>query len=66
MAYSQTDLDTIRAAIAKGELSVEFADRKVVYRSIAELLLAEQHVASAIATTPRNKQSFGVSSKGFH
>lgn len=66
MAYSQADLDNVRSAIAKGELSVEFADRKVVYRSIDELLKAEERIATAISTsTPRSKQSFGSSCKGF-
>lgn len=65
MAYSQADLSAIQSAIARGELSVEFADRKVVYRSIEELLKAEEHIATAIATTPRSKQSFGSSRKGF-
>ena len=50
---------------SRGELIVEFADRKVTYRSIAELLIAEQHIAQALSTTPRAKQSYGVASKGF-
>ena len=37
MAYTQDDLDRIQAVIAKGELEVQYADRKVRYRSIAEL-----------------------------
>jgi hypothetical protein len=65
MAYTATDLANIQAAIAKGELSVEFADRRVTYRSIDDLLKAEAHIAQAINTTPRSKQSFGQSCKGF-
>lgn len=65
MAYSQADLDNIRSAIARGEMSVEFADRKVTYRSIDELLKAEERIATALSTTPRSKQSFGSSVKGF-
>lgn len=65
MAYSQADLDSVRRAIAKGELIIEFSDRKVTYRSIAELLQAEEHIANAISTTTRSKQSFGCSRKGF-
>ncbi|KVN22710.1 hypothetical protein WJ63_21310 [Burkholderia pyrrocinia] len=37
MAYTRADLDRIQAAIAKGELEVQYADRRVRYRSIAEL-----------------------------
>lgn len=65
MAYSAADLASIQAAIAKGELRVSFADRTVEYRSIDELMKAEAHVAAAIATTTRNRQSFGSSCKGF-
>ena len=48
MALSQTDLDNLDAAIASGELTVEFNGRKITYRSISELLKARNHVAQAI------------------
>lgn len=64
MAYSQAQLDGIRNAIATGELSVEYQGRRVVYRSIEDLLRAEEHIAAALSTTPRSKQSFGSASKG--
>lgn len=50
MALSQSDLDAIDAAIATGELTVEFNGRRVTYRSISELKLARAHVANVIAT----------------
>lgn len=68
MPYTQSDLDAIRAAIAKGERMVTFADRSVTYRSIDELFQAEARIASALATAAspgRPKQSFGVGTKGF-
>lgn len=49
MAYSQTDLDNLDAAIAGGELTVRVLDRLVEYRSIDELLQARAHVAARIA-----------------
>lgn len=49
MALTQTDLDTLDAAIATGELKVEFDGRSVLYRSIGELKEARAHVASVIA-----------------
>ena len=56
MVWTQTDLDAIKDAIASGELSVQFADRRVTYRSIAELLQAkaeiEREVNSAAGTLP--------------
>jgi hypothetical protein len=51
--YTQAQLDAIRAAIAKGEKSVTFADRTVVYRSMDELLKAEARIAAAVAATPK-------------
>lgn len=51
MALSQTDLDNIDAAIATGELKVEFNGRVVMYRSIGELKEARAHVASVIASS---------------
>lgn len=65
MPFSAADLDSVRAAIAKGELIVEFADRKITYRSIDELLKAEERISNALSTTTRSKQSFGSSRKGF-
>lgn len=57
MALTTTDLANIDAAIATGELEVEFNGRRVKYRSIAELMTARAHVASVLATsttaTPR-------------
>jgi len=60
MAFSQTDLDNIQAAIAIGELSVEVNGRKVVYRSMPDLIAAETRIRTALAeasdstgTTPR-------------
>jgi hypothetical protein len=64
MAYSADDLAKIRAAIAKGELEVEFVDRRVRYRSISELLRAEAAISSSLAS-PRNRQQTAVASKGF-
>ena len=67
MAYTEADLTAVRAAIAKGERSVQFADRSVTYRSMDELFQAEERIASSLmtTTTARSKQSLGVASKGF-
>lgn len=69
MGYTAADLAAIQAAIAKGEFRVRFADRETQYRTMAELLEAEAHIAGELAqasATPRSKQFFGVTaSKGF-
>jgi hypothetical protein len=64
VSFTQSDLDAVRAAIAKGERSVQFSDRAVTYRSIEELLQAEARIADALKTK-RPRQWLGVGSKGF-
>ncbi|MCB1902328.1 MAG: hypothetical protein KDH16_23775 [Rhodocyclaceae bacterium] len=49
MAYTSTDLQRLDAAIAGGTLSIELAGRRVVYRSMDELLKARAHVAAELA-----------------
>lgn len=69
MGFTASDLQAIRTAIARGERSVQFADRGVTYRSMEELLAAESRISQALdaATTPRrSKQSRLVASKGFN
>lgn len=50
MAFTQTDLDAVNAAIASGELSVEVSGRRVTYRSMADLLQARSLIAGEVAT----------------
>ena len=38
MSYSQTDLDNLKAAIAKGVTSVRMNGEEVRFRSLAEML----------------------------
>lgn len=52
MAYTQTDLDSIRHSIASGALSVRYADgRTVTYRSLADMERVERTIAAAIGET---------------
>lgn len=44
MGYNKQDLERIQSAIAKGELDVQYADRRVRYRSIAELREARTEI----------------------
>lgn len=68
MAFTQEDLDSIREAIATGEKSVTFADGKAVtYRSMAELVKAEQLIAGYLkaADGNRSRRAFRINvSKG--
>jgi len=38
MAFTQTQLTSLEKAIAEGALEVQYADRKVVYRSLLEMM----------------------------
>lgn len=48
MAYTTTQLAALQAALASGELSVEYDGKKVQYRSIAELERAIAVVQGAL------------------
>lgn len=62
--FTYDDLYAIRRAIAKGELRVMFADREVIYRSIDELVKAEQRIWASLQTESRPKQFQGRTCKG--
>ena len=49
MAYTQSDLDALQAALAKGEKRVSFGDKTVEYRSVEELQAAIRTVEAEIA-----------------
>lgn len=49
MAFTQSDLTNIDAAIATGELSVEVNGRKIVYRSVDDLLKARSTIVTCLA-----------------
>ena len=57
MAFTQTDLDNINAAIATGEMTVEVNGRRVTYRSISDLERARSIIqgdlAAANPSSPR-------------
>lgn len=70
MGYTLADLDAIRAAKAKGERMVTFADRSVTYRSIDELTQAENDIINELRAagvlSPRPRQASMVQGgKGF-
>ena len=50
MSWTAADLTVIESAIASGALSVQFADRRVQYRSMAELLKARDVIKDSIAS----------------
>ena len=48
MAYTLSDLEAITAAIATGALTVEYSDRKVVYRSLADMRSIKAEIEQAL------------------
>jgi hypothetical protein len=54
MALSQTDLDALDLAIARGTLSVSFDGRTHMYQSTRQLIEARQHVASIVNAGAQN------------
>jgi len=63
MAYTKSDLEAIERAIARGESTVQFGDRMVVYRSMTDLMRAKAEIVAALGS--RTRQTLGVSDKGF-
>lgn len=51
MAFTQSDLDAVNAAVASGELKIEVAGRMVMYRSIDELIKARDIISADLAAT---------------
>lgn len=67
MAWTQTQLEAIEAAIASGELTVHFGDRTVTYRSMDDLLKARAVIKDALASDAGkapDRFSFAQTSKG--
>jgi len=60
MAFTQDDLAAINEAIASGELTVDFGDRKVTYRSVAELERAKRHIVKCMAGEQGKRPPRGV------
>ncbi len=51
MAFTKDDIDAIDAAIASGELTVDYGDRKVGYRSISDLKRAKAHILENLSVS---------------
>lgn len=51
MAFTQTQLAAVEAAIASGELRVVFDGREVTYRSVDDLMKARNTIRAALQAT---------------
>jgi hypothetical protein len=66
MAWTQADVDILKAAIASGVRRVRYADREIEYQSTEEMraaLSAAQHEVSAANGTPSYRRL--ATRKGF-
>jgi hypothetical protein len=64
MAWTQDQLDALDAAIANGTLSVEYADKKVTYRSLDEMLKIRAAMQKALGQTTRSTRIQMIVDKG--
>ena len=68
MAYSQTQLEALEAALASGMLRVSFEGRSVEYRSVEELKKAIAAVRAGLAAqqeVPKRRVVKLYTTKGF-
>lgn len=49
MAFTQADLDAIKKAIAGSQLEVQYADKRVKFRSLEELERAARMISAELA-----------------
>jgi hypothetical protein len=68
MTYTESDLLTLKKALANSERRVSFGDRSVEYRSIEELKMAIREVEADLARAtgkPKTRQIRATTQKGF-
>lgn len=51
MAWTQTDLDAIEAALVNGTTTVKYSDKQVTYRSIDELIRVRELIRKDLGLT---------------
>lgn len=51
MAFTTEQLDALEAAIAQGVLEVRYADKTIVYRSLAEMQTIRRQMREALGIT---------------
>jgi hypothetical protein len=69
MAWTQTDIDKLKAAIGQGATKVKFADREVTYRSLDEMretlrMIQSEVDALAGVVRPRRRRILFSTTKG--
>lgn len=64
MAWSQTDIDTLKSAIASGILHVAYSDRTITYKSTDEQLKALSLMEHEVNAATRQAYRLASTQKG--
>lgn len=65
MAFTQSDLDTLEAAIATGTRSVRYGDKQVDYKTLDEMLRARNIMRAELGLiSPASKKFYSNFNKG--
>lgn len=64
MAFTQDDVDKIKAAIAKGVRRVQYQDKVVVYNSIDDMLKALRLMQEELGLRKRSARVYAEHDKG--
>ncbi len=63
MAYTQSQLDALEAALASGTLTVEFDSKRVTYRSLDEIQRAIEIVKKGLGQAAKDRFTFTKGSR---
>lgn len=55
MAWTQSDIDALKVAIASGILRVRHGEKDVTYQSLADMQRALRMMQAEVTTAPRNR-----------
>jgi hypothetical protein len=64
LAFTQSDLDAIEAAIKSGTFEVQFADRKVRYRTLDEMMRIRDLIKADVTPSSAVRRVVAEFSKG--
>ncbi len=64
MAYTSAQLEALEAAMAEGVLTVEYADRRVTYRSLDEMRRLRDDIRSELGLASSGSRRYAQFSKG--
>lgn len=65
MAFTQTQIDALKAAIASGILTVKHGDTLTTYRSLSEMRTALAMMEAEVNTTTRPRRAVAQFGRGF-